>query len=299
MKKTLCLCISIFICSFLFSLSFASNSLGQNLGEDISESKYYANVTGHDKTIYKDGEIFKTITETFNGNTHTVEEKNLSSNTQTVWVYENGLLKSVTDENFCKSFIYDENSKLQCIVISKDGQIDEIQYFLKSPADDSLIGVRRYDSLFIYSDDYVISPDKVLFSTSGFVMTDKPFVLNENNEIEVSYDDGKTNVYSTDGKLVKSVFEDRQVSYKYDEFGCVLERETSTGNEKNIDFYKNNTVFKTEHYLEDKLRDITEYGLDGYFKVQKIFRNSVHVATVWYETNSVSATKIEYLGGLL
>lgn len=299
MKKLSCLFLSLVLCSCLYSVSYSSNALGQFKGEDLTNSIYTVSLEENVKSIFKEGVLYKTVTETEVGNTLSVTEKNFLSDSETVYVYEKGLIKSVTEGSTCTSYIYDNNSSLDYIVISKDGQIEEIQYFLKNPVDGSLVGVRRYDSLYLYSEDYVISQDKVLYAASGLVMTDQPFVLNENNQIEVTYDDGKTNVYAGDGKLVRSSFEDKDVWYEYDENGSACKTITNTGNSKTVDYYKNNEIFKSEQYLNDQLQDITEYNIDGYYKIQKIYRNSVHVATVWYEKNSVSATRIEYLGGMI
>jgi len=292
LKKTFLLLISIFCIFSISATDYGSNSLGQIISSSTEDCDYVLTVEENTSRLYRNNALSKEIITENDGEYVTLTTVDSDTGETQIKRYKNNLLQSVSTREGVVSYIYEDSCLIYRISSSENG-IDSIEYYLRSPVDYSLIGVKRYDEVNLYSETMVISEDKVLYSAEN-LFTYNPFRITENNEIVTESDEGVT-VYNLKGQMVRKETENTVESYEYNETGALSKVSIKQDSSESVYFYVDNEVSRTEEYKDGVISYIDEFNLNGYYKVRRIFRYGKHIANAWYEENSVSASEIEYV----
>lgn len=296
MKKTFFLLLSGLICIQLFATTYGSNSLGQKLSDNTDGYEYILVEESNTSVLYKDNDIIWQKTRITDGDSIELKIVRYDIPEEQLLLYKDGVLISFKDGLSVTTYIYKEN-QLEYTFKSENGEIIQAEYYMRDPISGSLIGIRKYDGITLFSSDSMITGDKTFTSVKPSLITDKPFRLVEDGNIEI-YAEDLTQVYSTDGLLKKSVSPEMTLEYEYNSYGSLVKKtEILSDGSKTVFNYIQNDVSSVEKYENNIISYITEFNINGFYCVKRIYSEGTHIANVWYKNDSVSASEIEYLGG--
>ena len=215
-------------------------------------------------------------------------------------VYDDmGFLKEKTEntaEGVVKSILTYKEGKLLYTskFLNNEGEPFEIEYYLRSPVNNSLVGVKRFSGTNLVGGNYLYSEETLYLNATDNLVFSTDFEISDDGTIVITNADGETETYSSAGFLLKKESEETLIEYFYSDSGRLLER-TETKENKVIETeYDENQVKYRETITVNNITDsVTVYKSTG--KIQTVYENGKPFADVLYYPDNRRVREITYL----
>ncbi len=172
----------------------------------------------------------------------------------------------------------------------------EIEYYLKSPIDKSLIGVKRFTGTNLVGDNYLYSEETLFLNVTDDLVFTTDFEVASDGQITLLEEDGTVNTYSSDGLLIKKESQTLSESFTYDDKrNLVLSYSSSTDFPSRLvkTEYKEEKKY-IETVLENDLIDhVTVFEVSG--KQVTMYENGIPIAVVYYYQDNKKVREVQYL----
>lgn len=292
MKRTAVLILSLLILFSANALTYTSNLLGQKIQAvpDIPKTGYGLDSTGDVDVLYLDGIAVRRTERVRSGNDVIETETEIASGRTRTKVYSNGLLTQELDsDGNVTNYGYVDGH----LAFSSKGigaQDPVITFFLRSSVDGTLMAVKEGDAFRFVSGSYVYQDEELLKQLASDIVISEDYEVLEDGRIRYEKN-GAVYIYSPSG-LLTSVEQDGELSEYYYEDRKLIRVETSYGDTRSVENYRNGRPFEKLVYEREVLVSLMEYRTEG--NVQYLYRDGRKIATVYYRQDNRTVDRIVY-----
>ena len=280
----------------LYSTAFKSNELAQKLEriDRLSADGYVLVEESDFRKLYLDGKIvWEEVMHHVSEDEYSIVRKYADSDMMQIFEYKDGrLVHEATSGSGSENHTYFayNDGKLVLTTTRIDDEGTSTVSFLRTSADGQVVGVSDNGEIRFLSDDYVYQNGSVIQTvTSGLVVSGEHTVL-EDGTILVK-ENGSDLYYSSDGRILKSVTIESTTIYNYQD-NRLLSVETTSGNRRIVENYKDNRAFEQYVYINEELESHTVYNEEG--NVTTLYSNGRQIAIVHYKKDNRTVDRIEY-----
>lgn len=292
MKRTAVLILSLLTLFSANALTYTSNLLGQKIQTvpDIPKTGYGVDSTGDVDVLYLDGIAVRRTERVRSGNDVIETETEIASGRTRTKVYSNGLLTQELDSDGNVTNYGYVDGHLAFSSKGIDAQEPVITFFLRSSVDGTLMAVKEGDAVRFVSGSYVYQDEELLKQLASDIVIGEDYEVLEDGRIRYEKN-GAVYIYSPSG-LLTSVEQDGELSEYYYEDRKLIRIETSYGDTRSVENYRDGKAFEKLVYEGEVLASLTEYRAEG--NVQYLYKDGRRIATVYYRPDNRTVDRIVY-----
>lgn len=292
MKRTAVLILSLLTLFSANALTYKSNLLGQKIQAvpEIPGTGYGLDSTGDVEVLYLNGTAVRRTERVRSGNDVIETETDIASGRTKTKVYSNGLLTQESDSDGNVTGYGYVDGHLAFSSKGSGAQAPVITFFLRSSADGTLMAVKEGDAVRFLSGSYLYQDDELLKQLAADIVISEDYEVLEDGRIRYEKN-GAVYIYGPTG-LLMSVEQDGELSEYYYEDRKLIRIETSGGDLRSVENYKDGRPFEKLVYEKEVLVSLTEYRTGG--NVQYLYRDGRKIATVYYREDNRTVDRIVY-----
>lgn len=215
------------------------------------------------------------------------------SNATLTKIFRDSLLQRAvyTYPGYKETFAYTyKNNRLLFTTHSIDDVVLDVEYYLRSSSDSSLMGIKRLTATSLVGQSYLYEDEKMFQEiNSGFVV-EGDFELNKEGNI-VYTEQGIIKVYSPEGLLLEEQSPEYSAKYFYED-GVLTETEKTEEDILTREFYNNGILNTVYRFTDGVITELSQYRKEG--MVKTVYSKGIPLADVYYMPDNIRVKEIVY-----